>query len=73
MIITNHSRRSPNGTVNLLDPDGGAGYGFVYPSDLTSDPDVSNFCANCHDADGATRLVAPLDPLDPFANGNAAT
>ncbi len=46
-----------NGTVNLLDPDGGAGYAFIYPADLTSDPDLSNFCANCHDADGATRLV----------------
>ena len=37
---------------------------------MTSDPDVSDFCANCHDTDGATRLLAPLDPLNPFANGN---
>jgi hypothetical protein len=62
-----------NGTVNLLDPDGGAGYNFIYVTDIISDPDLSNFCANCHDDNGATRLALlpdPLDPLDPFANGN---
>jgi len=63
---TNHA----DGTVNLLDPDGGPGYDFVNATDLTTDPDLSNFCANCHDDNGATRLVLPLDPLDPFANGN---
>ena len=57
-----------NGFVELVDPDSGALYSFVTPNDLTSDPDLSDFCAGCHDADGAARLASPLDP---FGNGNA--
>jgi len=56
-----------DGNVDLIDADTGALYTFVYPEDLTSDPDLSNFCAGCHDADGATRLGTPMDP---FGNGN---
>ncbi len=56
-----------NGVIELVDPDSGAIYSFVKPTDLTSDPDVSNFCANCHDSDGAARLATPMDP---FGTGN---
>jgi len=56
-----------DGYVELIDPDDGSLYRFVRPEDLTSDPDLSDFCASCHDADGATRLAAPLDP---FGNAN---
>ncbi len=58
-----------DGYVELVDPDDGSIYRFIYPGDLASDPDVSDFCAGCHDSDGATRLATPLDP---FGNGNAA-
>lgn len=58
-----------NGYVELLHPDGGDLFSFQQPTDLSSDPDLSTFCAACHDADGATRLP---NPLDPFGNGNAA-
>jgi predicted CXXCH cytochrome family protein len=57
-----------SGTVELLDADGGAPYRFVVASDLSHDPDVSTFCASCHDADGATRLATPTDP---FQGGHA--
>ncbi len=57
-----------SGTVELLDADGGAPVRFVLASDLAHDPDVSTFCMSCHDADGATRLAAPLDP---FGGGRA--
>ncbi len=56
-----------DGNVDLFDPDGGSNYSFVQKEDLTSDPDLSNFCMNCHDANGAARLAAPLNP---FGNGN---
>jgi hypothetical protein len=52
--------------VELLDPDTAAVYRFVQPEDLAGDPDVSSFCAACHDADGAQRLPSPADP---FADG----
>ena len=52
-----------DGYVDLIDPDSGSLYRFVKTSDLTSDPDVSDFCAHCHDADGAARLPSPLDPF----------
>jgi hypothetical protein len=57
-----------NGYVELLDPDDGSLYTFVRPADLVSDPDLSDFCASCHDADGAARLGAAA--MDPFGNGN---
>jgi predicted CxxxxCH...CXXCH cytochrome family protein len=56
-----------NGFVELVDADTGALYSFQQPGDLTADPDLSDFCAACHDADGALRLTTPLDP---FGNGN---
>ncbi len=56
-----------DGFVELIDPDDGSVYRFVQPEDLAFDPDVSNFCQGCHDADGATRLGMPLDP---FGSGN---
>jgi hypothetical protein len=58
-----------DGYVELIDPDDGSIYRFVNTQDLTSDPDISDFCSGCHDADGATRLATPFDP---FGNGNAA-
>ena len=58
-----------NGYVELLDPDSGSLYTFLQPDSITSDPDLSDFCANCHDADGAARLATPFDP---FGNGNTA-
>ncbi len=57
-----------DGNVDLIDPDDGSLYTFVSPDQLTSDPDLSDFCAGCHDADGAVRLGALA--LDPFGNGN---
>jgi DNA-binding beta-propeller fold protein YncE len=57
------------GTVNLIDADTGALYSFVTPDQLATDPDTSDFCQSCHDADGATRLATPFDP---FGNGSAA-
>lgn len=57
-----------NGYVELIDADDESLYSFQQPADLASDPDLSNFCASCHDADGAMRLATPLDP---FGNGNA--
>ena len=56
-----------DGTVDLMDPDNGSMYTFVSPGDIASTPDLSDFCAHCHDADGAQRLAAPFDP---FGNGN---
>ena len=57
-----------DGEIDLLDPDTGALYSFVTTADLTTDPDLSDFCAHCHDADGAARLSTPMDP---FGGGNA--
>ena len=57
-----------DGYVELIDPDDSSIYRFMRPGDLASDPDLSNFCSNCHDVDGAQRLASPLDP---FGNGNA--
>jgi hypothetical protein len=57
-----------DGYVELVDPDDSSIYRFMQPGDLASDPDISNFCSNCHDDDGAQRLASPLDP---FGNGNA--
>jgi len=56
-----------DGNVDLIDPDDSSLYTFAHPAALTSDPDLSNFCAGCHDANGAARLATPLDP---FGNGN---
>ncbi len=56
-----------NGYVELLDADSGTLYSFITPNDLATDPDLSDFCAACHDADGATRLA---NAFDPFGNGN---
>lgn len=56
-----------DGYVDLVDPDDGGIYRFQKPGDLASDPDLSDFCAHCHDADGAARLTSPLDP---FGAGN---
>lgn len=69
-IVCHSTATHMNGTVELIDPDSGALYSFIQSSDLSSDPDLSNFCANCHDADGAARLAQPLDP---FGNGNSPT
>lgn len=57
-----------DGVVDLLNPDTGELLSFVTTDDLTSDPDLSDFCAACHDSDGAARLATPLDP---FGGGNA--
>jgi len=56
-----------DGYVELIDPDDGTLYRFMTADELTSDPDLSDFCANCHDDDGAQILASPLDP---FGNGN---
>lgn len=64
-LTTNHQ----GGHVELIDADNPATiYSFVVASDLTSDPDLSDFCASCHDDDGATRLA---EPFNPFGNGAA--
>jgi len=67
-VVCHDQTTHMDGYVDLRDADGGANYRFVEAEDLTSDPDVSNFCANCHDADGAAGLATPTDP---FGNGNA--
>ncbi len=56
------------GEVQLIDPDDGTTLSFVEVADVTSDPDISDFCMGCHDDDGATRLALPFDP---WGNGNA--
>ncbi|NOX85824.1 MAG: hypothetical protein GXO86_07665 [Chlorobi bacterium] len=56
-----------NGYVKLIDPDDGSILTFLKPDSLHTDPDVSNFCMGCHDADGAQFLT---NPFDPFGNGN---
>ena len=58
-----------SGIVKLIDADNSSIYQFIKPENLTTDPDVSNFCMSCHDANGATRLATPLNP---FGNGNIA-
>lgn len=57
-----------DGHVDLIDPDTGAITRFATVDDLVGDPDLSDFCAACHDADGAARLASPHDP---FGNGSA--
>lgn len=60
-----------DGNVDLIDPDDGSLFTFVKPWSLTydsGDPDLSDFCAACHDGDGATRLGEAA--MDPFGNGN---
>ncbi len=52
-----------DGYVDLIDPDGGGVYRFQKPGDLTGDPDLSDFCAACHDSDGSARLATPFDPF----------
>jgi hypothetical protein len=53
-----------DGYVDLRDPDVTAqAWRFLKPSDLAASPDVSDFCLHCHDADGATAMAAPMDPL----------
>ena len=59
-----------SGFERLLDADNGSLYSFVNSADLTSDPDLSDFCMSCHDSDGAQRLASPSDP---FGGGNAPT
>lgn len=59
-----------DGYVDLIDPDTGGLLTFLRPDDLTSDPDLSDFCAGCHDNDGAGRLA---DPFDPFGIANVPT
>lgn len=66
-VVCHDQTTHMDGFVDLLDPDSGPSYRFQLPQDLTSDPDLSNFCAACHDADGAARLASPMDP---FGNGN---
>ncbi|MBI2839989.1 MAG: hypothetical protein HYX75_16875 [Acidobacteria bacterium] len=56
-----------DGYVDLYDPDGGSNYRFATVSDLSSDPDLSDFCMNCHDSDGARRSSTPMNP---FGSGN---
>jgi len=58
-----------DGYVDLIDADNGSIYHFLKADSLHNDPDVSDFCKSCHDADGATRLATPFDP---FGNGNTA-
>lgn len=67
-VVCHDQGTHQDGYVDLIDPDDGGLYRFIVAEDLTNDPDLSNFCLNCHDADGAARLAAPLDP---FADGNS--
>ncbi len=67
-VICHSQDTHMDGYVDLIDPDDGSMYRFKLRGDLLSDPDLSDFCAHCHDADGAARLATPLDP---FGNGNA--
>lgn len=66
-IVCHKMDNHQSGYVELIDPDNSSTYQFLKADSLHTDPDVSNFCMNCHDADGATRLTSPLDP---FGNGN---
>lgn len=66
-IVCHSTVSHRNGTVELIDADSGLLYSFIQSTDLTNDPDLSDFCSHCHDADGATRLASPLNP---FGNGN---
>ncbi|GAB4321976.1 MAG: hypothetical protein Kow0059_16890 [Candidatus Sumerlaeia bacterium] len=69
-LVCHDIRTHGDGLVDLIDPDNEAIlYSFEQPGRLENDPDVSTFCAHCHDADGAQRLA---DPMDPFGNGTAA-
>jgi len=66
-LVCHDQTTHQDGYVDLIDADTGTLYSFIEPSDLISDPDTSNFCASCHDGDGAARMAAPFDP---FGNGN---
>jgi len=63
-----------DGKLDLFGADGNILYRGDNVTNIVSnahpDHDISDFCESCHDADGASRLVAPLDPMDPFSNGN---
>jgi len=66
-VVCHDQATHMDGYVDLFGPDGGT-LRFRRPEDLASDPDVSDFCAGCHDADGATRMATPFDP---FGSGHA--
>lgn len=69
-VVCHDTSQHQAGQIVLFDPDdAGARYVFAQWTDLTADPDVSDFCAHCHDADGARRLARPFDP---FGDGNPA-
>jgi hypothetical protein len=68
-LVCHSMETHQDGYVELIDPDNGSIYRFVKTEDITSDPDLSNFCMGCHDSNGATRLATPLDP---FGSGNAS-
>ncbi len=71
-VVCHDQATHMDGNVDLIDPDSGALYTFVRPFEMTlseSDPDLTDFCMTCHDADGAARLGA--DALDPFGDGSA--
>jgi hypothetical protein len=56
-----------SGVVRLVDPDQASIiYEFVELGDLVTEPDLSDFCAHCHDVDGGLRFD---DPSQPFENG----
>jgi hypothetical protein len=67
-LVCHDQTTHKDGYVDLVDADDESVYRFVQPADLASDPDLSDFCAGCHDSDGAAHLASPLDP---FGNGNA--
>ncbi len=67
-IVCHDQTTHTDGYVDLIDADNSSViYHFEKPESLTSDPDVSDFCKSCHDANGASRLASPFDP---FGNGN---
>lgn len=66
-LVCHSTANHQGGYVELVDADDPTTiYRFVHAADLTGDPDVSNFCASCHDANGAARLA---EPANPFGNG----
>ena len=66
-LVCHDQNTHMDGYVDLVDPDDGGIYRFRRTEDLISDPDLSDFCAACHDSDGAARLTSPLNP---FGVGN---
>ena len=57
-----------DGAIDLVGPDDGALLTFEKLGDAIAGPGLSDFCAACHDADGA---VGAGTPLDPFGSGTA--